>query len=185
MSFKLILASRSPRRIALLNAAGLKFVVRSADIDETPPAGMTVKKVPQYLAKKKADAIKQSNNELIIAADTLVILNNIILGKPADKKDAEKMLRMLSRKMHTVITGVCIKSIKKEIAFSEQTNVFFKKLTDADISYYIKKYKPFDKAGSYAIQEWIGLTGIYKIEGDYFNVMGLPVSRVIEELKKF
>ncbi len=185
MNLKLVLASRSPRRIELLKTGGLKFKVRSSDIDETPHARMPVKKVPQFLAEKKARAIKLLPNELVIAADTLVILNNTILGKPQGKKEAEKMLRALSGKMHIVITGVCILTFEKEVSFSEQTKVFFRELTNNEITYYIKKFMPYDKAGSYAIQEWIGITGIYRIEGDYFNVMGLPVSRVMEEIKKF
>lgn len=184
MAPKIILASRSPRRIELLKLAGLKFIIRSSDIDETPPANMSVKKVPQFLAQQKARVAKPSNNELIIAADTVVIINNIILGKPTNKKDAFKMLKTLSGKMHIVITGVCLLTTKEEISFSEQTKVFFKDLSDEEINYYINNYKPFDKAGSYAIQEWIGITSIYRIEGDYCNVMGLPVSRVIVEMKK-
>jgi septum formation protein len=182
---KLILASRSPRRNELLTAAGFKFKVRSADIDETPPAGMPVKKVPQFLAEKKAKAIKLSHNEMVIAADTLVLLNNKIFGKPTDKKDAERILKALSGNMHTVVTGVCIMTSKKTISFSEQTKVFFRALTKNEIDFYIGTYKPFDKAGAYAIQEWIGIIGIYRIEGDYFNVMGLPVCRLVEEMKKF
>jgi len=185
MKHTLVLASRSPRRIELLKTAGFTFNVRASDIDETPPAEMPAKKVPAYLAKEKAKATTIAKKEMIIAADTIVVLNNTIFGKPKDMADAKRILNNLSDNMHTVITGVCTMTTEKNITFSEQTKVFFRKLTDAEIDHYIKKYKPFDKAGAYAIQEWIGLTGIYRIEGDYFNVMGLPMCRLIEEMNKF
>lgn len=184
---KILLASQSPRRKDLLKAAGFSFRIVSPDIDEENIAGVEIRKVPEYLAVEKAKVCKQlaRNDEIILACDTIVLLENKIYGKPKDKDDAVKMLGQLNGKMHEVISGVCLMNAEKQKRFSETTEVYFKNLTEEEIIFYVNEYKPFDKAGSYAIQEWIGLVGIEKIIGDYFNVMGLPVSRVIDELKNF
>lgn len=181
----LILASNSPRRHEILKGAGYSFKVQSTNIEETFPEDMPTDEVAQYLAVKKANALKVEGEEIVIAADTVVVLENDILGKPKHAGIAEIMLHKLSGKRHDVITGVAISDRKKMIQFSDTTAVFFKSLTEEQIDYYIKNYAPFDKAGSYGIQEWIGMVGIERIEGSYFNVMGLPIHRVNEELMKF
>ncbi len=140
--------------------------------------------VPVYLAKMKADAVQHlAEDAIVIAADTVVLLDDKILGKPRDAEDARDMLRQLSGRMHTVVTGVCIQSNNKQISFSTETKVYFRSLTREQIAYYVESYKPFDKAGAYAIQEWIGMIGIEKINGDYYNVMGLPIGEVVAFLK--
>ena len=183
----IVLASSSPRRKELLEKAGIAFGVRISHADEDFPGNMPVEKVPEHLAVKKAMTIQRQSNEgeLILAADTIVVLDDKILGKPESDAHAKEILRLLSGKMHRVITGVCLLQGKKMIGFSEVTKVFFYDLAESQIDYYVANYHPLDKAGAYAIQEWIGLTGIEKIEGDYFNVVGLPVSRVIKEIEIF
>lgn len=183
---KIILASLSPRRKQLLEQAEMEFVIKVKPVEEVFPEGMSVEKIPQYIARNKALAIKEecSEEEIIIAADTLVVLRKEIIGKPQDKADAIRILSALSGRMHRVITGVCMMKGGKETAFADITEVYFRKLTRDQIIYYIDNYKPYDKAGAYAIQEWIGLVGIEKINGCYFNVMGLPVGRVIEAIRK-
>jgi septum formation protein len=181
---KIILASQSPRRRQLMEMAELKFDIIIADVDETNPPGMPGEEVPAFLAQKKADAI--SGNEpgaIIIAADTVVLLDEHILGKPTDAAHAAVILKQLSGRMHRVVTGVCIRNTSKETVFSITTEVYFRPLTEAQINHYITHYKPYDKAGAYAIQEWIGVTGIEKINGDYYNVMGLPIGDVIKVLQ--
>ena len=184
----LILASQSPRRQQLMTEAGYTFTVVAADVDETNPAGMAGRLVPEFLAHKKAVATAgKFPDAVILAADTVVLLGNElmgdeILGKPIDSEDAIAMLQRLSGKMHRVVTGVCILSRNKIQKFSATTEVYFRPLTLQQIQYYITKYKPFDKAGSYAIQEWIGMIGIEKIHGDYYNVMGLPIGEVVKRL---
>ena len=182
---KLILGSKSPRRSELLNMAAINFEIRVVDTDESFPDSMHVYDAPEFIAKQKADAIQIANDEVLLTCDTVVIIDKKIFGKPIDESDAINMLQQLSGRKHEVVSGVCIRTLQNEITFSELTEVFFHPLTDEQIKYYISHYKPFDKAGSYAIQEWIGAVGIQKIVGDYFNVMGLPISRVIIELKKF
>ncbi len=183
----IILASGSPRRKYLLEQAEIEFVINKASVDEAYPTGMEPMEIPAFLAEKKALAVKPncSKGALILAADTLVILGNKVMGKPVDKTDAFRILTALSGRMHVVITGVCLLLEKKKKIFSVGTKVYFRQLSPAQIEHYIDAYHPMDKAGAYAIQEWIGLTGIEKIEGDYFNVVGLPVGRVIEEISKF
>lgn len=167
-----------------MEQAELTFEVMVTDVDETPPMGMAPYDLPEYLAKKKAGAIQIDDKEaVIIAADTIVVLENEVLGKPVDEKDAKLTLRKLSGNMHEVITGVCIKQGSKEICFSATTEVFFRRLSDKQINHYVTNYKPFDKAGAYAIQEWIGMVGIKKIKGDYYNVMGLPIGKIVKHLK--
>lgn len=181
---KIILASQSPRRKQLLQQAEIEFEVMVADVDETPPVGMPGNEVPVYLAKLKADTVQHLvENAIVIAADTVVLLDDQILGKPRDAGHAREMLRQLSGRMHTVVTGVCMQSDSRQISFSTETKVYFRSLTREQIAYYVEAYQPFDKAGSYAIQEWIGLIGIEKIDGDYYNVMGLPVGEVANFLQ--
>jgi len=176
----IILASQSPRRKQLLEQAGYSFTVVIADVDETNPPGMPGIDVPEFLAKKKATAIEahQSPDAVIIAADTVVLLDDEILGKPTDEAHARAILKKLSGRMHQVVTGVCIQKGEDQRSFSVITEVYFRPLTDEQIDFYIDQYKPMDKAGAYAIQEWIGLIGIERINGDYYNVMGLPVGEV-------
>lgn len=180
---KIILASQSPRRKQLMEAAELDFEIIIADVDETNPEGMSGVLVPEYLARKKAAAIEKSvHDALIIAADTIVLLHDEILGKPKDEADAISILTKLSGNVHKVITGVCMQKGQKQICFSVTTEVHFRKLDNEQIIHYISRYKPFDKAGAYAIQEWIGMIGIEKINGDYYNVMGLPIGEVVKRL---
>ena len=182
---KIILASQSPRRKQLMELAELQFEVLVADVDETNPPGMPGEEVPAFLAKKKADAVRYHANEaIIIAADTVVLLDEHILGKPRDAKHAIEILEQLSGRMHRVVTGVCIRQGDKEVSFSVTTEVYFRQLTREQVVHYVSHYQPFDKAGAYAIQEWIGVTGIEKINGDYYNVMGLPIGDVIMELDR-
>ena len=184
---KIILASQSPRRKQLLAEAGFEFEIKPTDVEETYPEDLDVREVPAFLAIKKAKAALQfiENEEVIVASDCVVILENKIYGKPTDFDDAVNILTALSGKMHEVITGVCLLSKEKQVVFSGVSKVFFKTLTRDEIEFYINTYKPFDKAGAYAIQEWIGLTKIAKIEGTYSNIMGLPMDLVYDELMKF
>jgi len=178
-----ILASQSPRRQQLLAEMGISFSVQQADIDETPPADINVYEVPQLLAQKKAEKIASTQQEaIIIAADTVVIIDHIILNKPKDREDAKKMLQLLSGSMHEVVTGVCVHKKDAINIFSVITKVYFKPLSETVIDFYIDTYKPFDKAGAYGIQDWIGIIGIEKIEGDYYNVMGLPTAKLYDYL---
>lgn len=180
---KILLASQSPRRRQLLAEAGYEFESISTDVDETNPPGMPGHEVPEFLAKKKAAAAEEKYpNAIIIAADTVVLLDDDILGKPVDEADAKAMLARLSGRMHLVVTGVCIQYGKEQRCFSSVTEVHFNPLSAEQIDHYISEYKPFDKAGSYAIQEYIGMIGIEKINGDYYNVMGLPVNKVVAAL---
>lgn len=152
-------------------------------IKENYPKDLSIERVPQYIAKEKAAAYNIKSDEVLLTADTIVVLGNEVMGKPKDASDAHRMLRKLSGKTHHVITGVCLTTADKQKAFSEITAVTFRELTDDEIDYYIEHYKPFDKAGAYGIQEWIGYIGVSKIEGSFYNVMGLPVERVYEEIK--
>ncbi len=186
-NYEIILASKSPRRSQLLSQAGIPFRVEALNVEENYPADMPAEEVPVFLAKKKAHAAKsllKEDHELILAADSVVILDNKIYEKPVDEADARRILSELSGQEHRVITGVCLVSKEEEIAFGDTTKVKFANLSPREIDYYIKNYQPFDKAGSYAIQEWIGLCKIEKIEGTYANVMGLPVERVWKALEK-
>jgi septum formation protein len=184
---QIILASNSPRRRELLAGLGYPFEVRVLEgIDESYPDDLPVSEVALYIAGKKAEAYRQAikDNELIITADTVVIVGNEILGKPADEADAVRMLRELSGRTHQVTTGVCLLTAERESRFAVTTDVTFKTLTDDEIQYYVSHYKPFDKAGAYGIQEWIGYIGVTGLHGSYYNVMGLPVQRIYSELKK-
>ena len=180
----IILASQSPRRKELLALLDLNFTVEVREVNEVFPKSLEVDKVAEYLANLKAAAFTDiRTDQIVITADTVVILDEQILGKPKDKTEAVKMLESLSNRSHKVMTGVCIKSKDKTVSFSNTTKVFFKELASSEINYYIENYKPFDKAGSYGIQEWIGAIGITKIEGSYFNVVGLPVQELNEQLQ--
>ena len=187
-----ILASQSPRRKSLLEWAEINFEVVVSDTDETFPDHLPIAEVPAYIAQQKAMAVETKLNaqgELkkdacIIAADTVVVLDNTIIGKPADRNVAITSIKRLAGKTHQVITGVCIWYNGEMECFSEMTNVTFHPLTEEQIAYYVDSYKPYDKAGAYAIQEWIGVVGIEKIEGDFYNVMGLPVSKLIQKIKQ-
>lgn len=182
---KIILASQSPRRKMLLEWAEIPFEIKSNDTDERFSPGMDVEEVPVHIARKKALAVDHSAEQIIIAADTVVVLNDEIIGKPADVEEAREILKKLSGQTHRVITGVVILNGSREIAFSDVTEVSFYELTEEQINFYINKYKPYDKAGAYAIQEWIGVIGIKSINGDFYNVMGLPISRVVKALQEF
>jgi septum formation protein len=184
---KLILGSKSPRRKELLSQISPNCEVRVQDVDETFDKSMDVYKVAQYLSEKKANALADtiSENELIITADTVVILGQELLGKPVDAKEAKEMLKSLSGKKHDVVTACCLQNKSKMESFSVVTEVYFKELSEEMIDFYIEKFKPFDKAGSYGIQEWIGMVGIEKINGSYYNVMGLPVAELMEKMNKF
>ena len=182
----LILSSNSPRRKELLAGLDIPFEVRVIeDIDESYPDNLPAGEIAEYIAQKKAAAYEVGNDEVLITADTIVVLDEQILGKPADAEEAKLMLRSLSGKTHHVITGVCLKSRDQQHHFSVISEVTFKTLAEEEIRYYVETYKPFDKAGAYGIQEWIGYIGVTGLSGSYFNVMGLPVQRIYEELKKF
>ena len=183
---KIILASQSPRRKQLLEWAEVPFETVVKETSETFPAGLKVEEVAIYIARQKALAVLPlvSKDSIILAADTIVVLNERIIGKPRDRQDAISILSALSNHQHRVITGVVIAQNKEEISFSDSTDVYFHKLNSAQIEFYVDKYKPYDKAGAYAIQEWIGVVGIKSVKGDFYNVMGLPVSRVVKELEK-
>ena len=186
--YQVVLASNSPRRKELLGGLGISFEVRTLqDIDESYPDALRGKEIPMYISAKKAEAYRQTmaENELIITADTVVCDNGIVLGKPKDKAEAKQMLLQLSGHAHEVITGVSIVTQEKTVQFASTSKVFFSALTDKEIDYYINVYQPFDKAGAYGIQEWIGFVGVTRIEGSYFNVMGLPIQRLYTELKQF
>lgn len=185
-SIKLILSSNSPRRKELLAGLDIPFEVLVMDgIDETYPNTLPTNEIAEFIARKKAEAYTVDNGEVVITADTIVVLEDKVMGKPADEAEASEMLRMLSGKTHHVITGVCLKGYDKQKSFSVFSEVTFKKLTEEEINYYVSNYKPFDKAGAYGIQEWIGYIGVTSLKGSYFNVMGLPVQRIYEELKLF
>jgi len=182
----IILASQSPRRKELLKQLDLPFEVRTKDIDESFPSTFRPEAAAVYIAEKKANSfLNQLDKELLIAADTLVSIHEEILGKPKDSDDAFRMLRLLSGNVHEVITGVALLHHKKIYSFFEKTLVYFKDLTEEEITYYIKTYQPFDKAGAYGIQEWIGMIGVERIEGSYTNVVGLPTARLHHELHTF
>ena len=184
--WKIILASNSPRRKELLAGLDVDFEVRVIKgIDESYPYDLPTREIAQYISKKKAEAYCQTitPDELVITADTVVILGDEVMGKPKDAADACNMLRKLSGRTHQVITGVTLTTTEKQVSFSVETDVTFKQLSDEEITYYVKKYQPLDKAGSYGIQEWIGYIGVTGMKGSYFNVMGLPVQRIYEALK--
>jgi septum formation protein len=184
--YKLILASNSPRRKELLGGLGLDFEVRVLQgIDESHPQELQGGDIPLYICRKKAEAYRASlqADELLITADTIVWLDGQVLEKPKDEADARRMLRALSGKTHQVFTGVALTTTEKQVAFSCQSDVTFCQLTDDEINYYVEHYRPLDKAGAYGVQEWIGYVGVERIEGSFFNVVGLPVQRLYQALK--
>lgn len=185
--YTITLGSQSPRRKELLAGLNLPFSVEVREVDEQFSTEMSAVEVPEFLARLKAIPFKHDfkTNDLLITADTIVLIEDQVLGKPLDYEHAFEMLQLLSGKKHVVITGVCITSKHKQITFSDHTDVYFKTLSDDEIDYYLTHYQPYDKAGSYGVQEWIGYVAIEKIEGSYFNVMGLPIQRLYEELLKF
>ena len=185
--YKVVLASNSPRRKELLSGLGIDYEVKTLpDIDESFPEGLTEVETATYIARAKADVYRNimQSDELIITADTIVWLDGEVMGKPLDGEDARRMLRALSGKTHQVITGVCLTTIDSQKAFATVTDVTFCHLSEEEIDYYVERYRPMDKAGSYGIQEWIGFVGVESISGSYFNVMGLPIQRLYTELKK-
>ena len=187
LKYKLILASNSPRRRELLSGLGLDFEVRVLPgIDESHPAELQGGDIPLYISKKKADAYLASlqPDELLITADTIVWLDGEVLEKPKDEADACRMLHELSGKTHQVFTGVCLTTTEKQVSFSCRSDVTFCQLTDEEINHYVQYYRPLDKAGAYGVQEWIGYVGVERIEGSFFNVVGLPVQRLYQALKQ-
>ena len=181
---KLIVASNSARRQQLMKDAGFEFEVHVLDVDETLDEDVSNERAAEYLADKKNKAYRAIfKDEVILTSDTVVISNREILGKPTDEKDAFRMIASMSGKSHEVISGVCISSPEYKVNFSEVTQVQFEELSPSEIEHYIKNYQPFDKAGSYGIQEWIGMIGIQSIQGSFYNVMGLPINRVYQVLR--
>lgn len=186
LTVKVLLASKSPRRRELLKMLDVEFEIVEADVEESFPTTLKAEEVPVYLAKKKATALSEiPKNSVLLTSDTIVVLDEEIIGKPTDRADAFRMLTALSGRAHRVITGVCLKSSTHEIAFADITEVHFRELSESEINYYLDHYKPYDKAGSYGIQEWIGAVAIDRINGCFYNVMGLPVRRVYEALTSF
>ena len=185
--YNYILASKSPRRNELLKSLRIEFIVKTKEVDEVYPDSLAKEEIPVYLAKLKADAFVNeiSDKDLVITADTIVCLNGKVLGKPKDKAEAIWMLNELSGNQHQVITGVCLTSKEKKVAFYSTSDVYFKPLSADEIEYYVSEYKPYDKAGAYGIQEWIGSIGISHIEGSFYNVMGLPIQKLYEKIQKF
>lgn len=182
---QIILASQSPRRKQLLEWAEVPFEIIVKETDEHFPPGIEPEEIAIYIARNKAIAVQEAaGDRIIVAADTIVVLGDHIIGKPVHREDAVSMLLALSGEKHRVITGVVIRKGEEEIAFADVTEVEFHDLTEEQIEFYVDKYKPYDKAGAYAIQEWIGVVGIKSVKGDFYNVMGLPVSRVVRELLK-
>ncbi len=184
-NIQLILGSKSPRRQALIQELGFPVEIRTKEVEEIYPESLVPTDVPEYLAKLKAAPLVDQllEHEVLVTSDTIVILNNEVLGKPKDANDAKEMLSRLSGNTHSVITGVCLTSNEKQLSFSSHTKVFFSELSSEEIDHYIEKHQPFDKAGSYGIQEWIGYIGVSKIEGCYYNVMGLPLHDLYASLK--
>jgi septum formation protein len=186
-NYNIILASQSPRRLELLHGLNIPFEVQTIEVDESYPSQLVGVDIPMYLAEKKADAFieKMEDNTLLITADTIVWHEGDVFGKPTDKADATRMLKSLSGKTHQVITGVCISTLKRRKTFHVISEVRFSRLSPEEIEYYLQNFQPYDKAGAYGVQEWIGYIGVEYIEGSYFNVMGLPVQRLYTELKRW
>ena len=186
MNYKIILASGSPRRQQLLRELRIPFTIRTIPVAEDYPAELPSDQVAEYLAKKKGQAYRNAlaEDELVITADTTVVVGECLLNKPAHAAEAQDMLKALSGRVHRVTTGVCLMTTTVSRTFVDTTEVWFRGLSDKEISFYVKNYQPFDKAGGYAIQEWMGMIAIEKIEGSYFNVVGLPVEKLYSELKR-
>lgn len=182
---KIVLGSQSPRRQQFLKELNIPFEIKTSDAEENYPEHLVAQEITEFLAKQKADNIGVANNELLITSDTIVWNHNKALGKPSDKDEAFQILKSLSGGIHEVITSVCLATLQKTKVFTVTTKVYFEELSNEEINFYIENYNPFDKAGSYGIQEWIGLIGISKIEGSYTNVVGLPTNSLYKELKNF
>lgn len=184
--WRLVLASASPRRRHLLHGLDLPVEITHVDVDETPPEGMPAEDVAEFLAHKKAQAWKGSlaDDQVLVTADTTVLIGDLLLNKPVDAEDAKRMLGILSGKEHRVITGVCLRTAKGSTCFRDTAKVHFRELSPDEIQYYVDRYSPFDKAGSYGVQDWIGYTAVGRIEGSFYTVMGLPMHKVYEELKR-
>ena len=186
LNYELILASKSPRRQHFFKDLGWDFKIELKEVEEIYPSHLKHTEITDYLAELKSKPFNNlTNNQLVITSDTIVWLDNKALGKPKNQNDAKKILASLSNKKHEVITSICLKSNKKTKIINDVTEVYFKKLTDLEIEYYVSNFNPLDKAGAYGIQDWIGLIGVKKIKGSYFNVMGLPVHKLYEELSTF
>lgn len=187
VGLKLILGSKSPRRQQFIKELGFPFEVRTKEVEEIYPKHLELEKVPEFLAKLKAEPLKNEilDNEILITSDTIVLQNGEIIGKPKSKEDAFNTLKKLSNNSHTVISGVNLFSQSKETSFSVKTKVYFDQLSEEEMRFYIEKFQPFDKAGSYAIQEWIGYIGVQKIEGCYYNIVGFPMNAIYQHLKDF
>ena len=185
--YKIILASNSPRRKELLSGLGVDYEVKTLpDVDESYPDGLSGEEIAKHIARGKAEAYRSliQADELVITADTIVWLDGTVMGKPKDEEEAKDMLMRLSGKTHQVITGVCLTTTSTQKTFATVTDVTFATLTDEEVEYYVTRYQPMDKAGSYGVQEWIGFVGVENLSGSYFNVMGLPIQRLYTELKK-
>jgi len=184
---RIILSSKSPRRQELLKGLDIDFEIEVRPVDEIYPDDLQAEKVPEFLSKLKASTFDGDldENDILITSDTIVILGSEILEKPKSEEEAKQMIRKMAGNTHTVVTGVALTSSNKQEVFSDHTKVTFGQLTDEEIEYYINKYQPFDKAGSYGVQEWIGYVAIDQLEGSYYNVMGLPVHKLYKSLKKF
>lgn len=184
--YNIILGSNSPRRKELLAGLNVKFEIKTNDTDETFPDSLPIKEIPSFLALKKSASYTLEKNDLLITADTIVVVDEkIVLGKPRDKENAIQILKMISGRMHKVITGVSIRSLEKQKSFHTITEVYFKELDDEEIEFYLENYRPYDKAGAYGVQEWIGYIGVEKIVGSYYNIMGLPIQKLYKELKNW
>lgn len=185
---KIILASASPRRKELLSGLGVQFTVDTRNtFEEIAPEGLPYSQYPEYMAKGKSHGFHRDllPDEILVTADTMVLCSDEIMGKPTDRADAIRMVQKLQNNSHSVLTGVCIRSLEKEVCFTASTDVFFDELSQEEIEYYVDTYRPFDKAGAYGVQEWVGYAGIKRIEGSYFNVVGLPVQMLYQKLKEF
>lgn len=186
-AYRIVLASKSPRRHELLKALGIEFEIRTREVDESFPETLRKEEIAEYLASKKCEAFLKdlASDELLITSDTIVCSGNRVLNKPANAEEAAEMIASLSGKWHEVVTGVCLATLSRQRVFSDITKVRFAKLEPEEIRWYISNFKPFDKAGGYGIQEWIGYAGIERIEGSFYNVVGLPTRKLYAELKKF
>jgi septum formation protein len=182
----MVLASSSPRRRHLLHGLDMPVEITRVDVDETPPEDLPPVDVAEHLARKKSDAWEGilADDQVLITADTTVLLGNLLLNKPSDDEDARRMLGLLAGKEHLVITGVCLRTVRKTVSFSDQAKVKFRALPENEIAYYVDRYSPLDKAGAYGVQDWIGYTAVERIEGSFYTVMGLPMHRVYAELKR-
>ncbi len=183
---RLVLASASPRRRQLLQGLDLPLEITQADVDETPPADVPAHLLAEFLAVKKADAFcgTLDTDQVLITADTTVLVDDLLLNKPVDEADAHRMLELLSGRTHRVITGVCLRTARTTVSFADEAAVTFRALTTEEIAYYVRVHRPLDKAGAYGVQDWIGYTAVERIEGSFYTVMGLPMHRVYSELSK-